>query len=639
MSAVIRGRGVNRLTGGSDNWELSLAPMVAGGSDFRGRPALTERIRAAFEGLFSSNAYSSAYRARSNLQYFWRFLDDYELLSRNLPGVDEVDIDDLDWAELEVVWPRFIDWLSHKSPDKFSPRTKYYINSDVCSVFLRAFEMAVDAGQTQKTHLELYVYFSDVKQNAYGGECLSFEEAKEIFGTFAKTWRGISRRIRQGRSLAAQGSNPMVGSSGSNRWNGGAWAILDNRLWLLKEFLPFAGLHRELKLNVRLRGGFNSRSLPEVFAVPELGQSLTGLWGHIPMVFLSRIELAIAFAMVTMKSGMNPDAVSRMTVQSWFTPDPLQPDSRVTIFGPKRIVGKVLRASSSRSKLTDPYQIICRVIEIQEPIRNRLKELSIERGDPALAEQADLIWIGIGEKGTFDFRPALDGTFYTMHEMLDEYFSRVGLLKADGSPQQYRVTQGRDVWGLFVYHRSGFNQLLTAQALGHSTLASLLHYLEKRVLVVADLKRLGDLQSRVLIDLAEGKFAPAGLRTRDLATAVTGLHCTEPEDPPPEADPGHIGGKPCAAQRCWTCWKWFASRESLPSLLRMIADLETLRSTLSFALWESSDYPLMLAVYEHIVTMFHSSHVEAAREKASTMTPIVTTSLFVSRDGRMSAAA
>ncbi len=638
MTAVIRGRGVNRLTGRSDNWELSLHPLSEGGSDFRGRPALTDRIRSGFESRFRSHAHSSAYRARSNLHYFWRFLDDYELLSRNLPGLDAVDINDLDWAELEVIWPRFIDWLGHKSPDRFSPRTKYYINSDVCSVFLWAFEMAVEARKTEKTHLEVYVYFSDVRQNAYGGECLSFDEAKEIFGAFSKTWRGISRRIRQGHALAAQGTNPMVGSSGSNRWNGGAWASLENRLWAIREFLPFSGLHREPKLIVRLRGGFSSKTLPEGFAVPELDQSRIGLSGHVPAVFLSRAELAIAFAMVTMKSGMNPDAISRMRVENWFTPDPLQPESRVIIFGPKRVVGKWLRASSSRSKLTDPYQIICRVIEIQAPLRARLKELAIERGDPALAEQADLIWIGVGDKGVFDFRPTLGGTYYTTHQKLDEYFDRVGLLRADGSPQRYRVTQGRDVWGLFVYHRSGFNQLLTAQALGHSTLASLLHYLEKRVLVVADLKRLADLQNRVLIDISEGRFAPASLRSREMATAVTGLHCTDPQNPPPEADPGNRGGTPCAAQRCWTCWKWYASRESLPWLLRMITDLETLRSTLSFVLWQTSDYPLMLAVYEHIVAMFHDSHVEAAREIASTMTPIVTTSLFVSRDARLSAA-
>ncbi|TPG57438.1 hypothetical protein EAH89_10930 [Roseomonas nepalensis] len=69
--------------------------------------------------------------------------------------------------------------------------------------------------------------------------------------------------------------------------------------------------------------------------------------------------------------------------------------------------------------------------------------------------------------------------------------------------------------------------------------------------------------------------------------------------------------------------------ESLPTLLRIIADLEQIRETLSVALWETSDYPVMLAVYKHIVDQFDAKHVQAARLTAEPMRPIITTSMFV----------
>ena len=437
--------------------------------------------------------------------------------------------------------------------------------------------------------------------------------------------------------MAATGVNPATGSNGANRWLGGTWAKIENRLWVIERMMPFSGLCRDEALLPRLKDGLRA-ALPGDLVISELGKSTSGLMAHAAAVFLRPEELAVAFAMVTMKSGLNPDSLSRMTVSQWFRSDPIQPGKRVILFGPKRVGSAVARASSSISKLTDPYQIISRVIEIQAPLRARLVELATERGDMRLKELASLVWVGVGTFGVTDLLPN-GNTFMEVHSFLDAYFARVGVVRKDGTPLRYRVTQGRDVWGLFVYHRSGFNHILTAQALGHSTLKSLLHYLEKRVLVIEDRKRLIDLQDRVLTDLTEGRFAPKRYREGVIETATTGLHCTDPTHPAPEADPGNSGGKPCVSQGCWACWNWFASRESLPSLLRMIMDLEHLRSTLPLALWETSDYPVKMAVYEHIVGKFHVSHVEAARPTALAMAPIVTTSMFVARNRRAEAAA
>ena len=203
-------------------------------------------------------------------------------------------------------------------------------------------------------------------------------------------------------------------------------------------------------------------------------------------------------------------------------------------------------------------------------------------------------------------------------------------MRENKEPLRYRFSQGRDVWGLFVYHKSGFNHILTAQALGHSSLSSLLHYLEKRTLKVADRKRLIELQGKVITDLREATYSPLRYREK-IAAAVrsaTGLKCTDPTHPAPEADPGNPGGRTCRSQGCWACFNWYATVESLPYLLRMILDLKGMREVMALAVWETSDYPSMLEIYEYIVAKFHKDHVSKAEISASQMRPIITTTRF-----------
>ena len=114
-------------------------------------------------------------------------------------------------------------------------------------------------------------------------------------------------------------------------------------------------------------------------------------------------------------------------------------------------------------------------------------------------------------------------------------------------------------------------------------------------------------------------------------TASTGLQCTDPLHPDAEADPGNPGGRICRSQGCWTCGKWYATKESVPYLLRIISDLKSMRDTVPVALWETSDYPVMLSVYEHIVGKFSRAIVDAERPRAASMTPIISPRQFVGR--------
>ena len=631
MTFSFSGSCLNRRTGKTDEWSFDLDVLAQGKQkeNISARPALVKRIFPAFCDLFRRGARSTAYRSRYNLLYFWQFLDYQEKLSVVLEPTAPVKFNDLTWEELEALWRHFLDWLRGKPEKEMSARTKYYINATVVQIFKKAHALELSAGKTAKEYLDIYIYFKDNKKSSYGDDVLTFDEAKRAFAVLARTWRDVLTRIHKGHELASQGRSPMAGSSGLHRWEGGPWQSLANRLWTINELKPFAISEKAIdEIGKRIRDGMGypipAGTFPRVL---EFGD--TGFWNHVACIFPTMNEMAVAFAMVTMKSGMNPDAVAGMRVDRWYKPDPMYPGKRVIVFGPKRIAGRVQRASSSIHRKTDPYQIISKIVELMSPFRRVVSEWAERTGDPKLRELAQLVWIFPSTAGVSSFLPG-SNALNAAHKYLDGLFSSANVTTESGNPLKYRFSQGRDVWGLFVYHKSGFNHILTAQALGHSSLTSLLNYLEKRTLKVADRKRLIELQGKVITDLREAEFSPRRYREKlgSAVRAATGLACTDPIHPAPEADPGNPGGRTCRSQGCWACHNWYATLESLPYLMRIILDLKGMREVFAVAVWETSDYPSMLDIYEHIVSKFHRDHVNKAEAVAYQMRPIVTTTRF-----------
>lgn len=641
MSFTIKGRDPRKGT----LWEISLEKLATGDlrgeTKFRGRPALLKRLMPGIEVHVREGAQSSAEREKYQIYYFWRFLDYLEEVSRSMPGLSPVVIHDLDWNGVETVWRQFIDWLRSQPADKLSNRMRYYLNNSICSIWKNAFQAAVSAGETDKQALDIYVYFKNDKRTSYGGDPLDFDEAKAAFRVLADAWRSILKRIERGQALAASGENPMVGSGGKNRWGGGPWQSFANRLWAVHTFV-LTGTAATDEVSKKLRYGTSEYPVPEGWGIQGINPSRTGgINAHLACLCLTRAEMAIAFAMVSMKTGLNPDAIARMRVDGWYRPDLMQPEKRVIVYGPKRIGSYNLQAASSITRLTDAYQIIRKVVELQAPFRDRLLKEGLASGDRSLIERSKLVWLFPDiNRDVSDFTPGVNGNSNTESAqiLLNNLFDEHSLLRKDGRPLRYKFSDGRDVWGLFVYHKTGFNSLLTAQALGHSSLTSLLHYLDKRITRVEDKKRLIDLQGRVLTDLERGSYQPAQYRDIGRETlpekpekAATGLICTDPQNPDPDADPGNPGGRICRAQGCWTCSKWFATKESVPYLLRLVSDLEQMRDTIPVALWETSDYPVMLAVYAHILGKFSSAIVDAERERAMTLPAILSARQFVGR--------
>lgn len=630
MSHFIEGRSVDRTTSRTEKWELDMSVFWTGskrsGEPFRGRPELASLVVPAFADLHRSNARSSAVTNKSHFGLFFQFLDDQEEIARTLllPH-DPLAIDTLTWTELEAIWPHFINWLKAR-PGK----SQYIANLVACSVFKYAHQQASQRGETEKTTLDIYVYFQQKRRDSYGGDVLSLGEGARVFRALARCWRDCLRVINTGRVASAEGRDPCAGSSGVHRWEGGLWADTSNRLWLILNDLPFGEVAARPDKQLAILDGMHDRC-PEPRMQSPLSRG-NGLWAHVPSVLLTWKEMALAMAMVCIKIGMSPDAVAAMPVSGWYRPNPLHPDSRVVIVAPKRIPGEQLTASSSITRPTDAYQIIQMVIHLTEPLRARAHALAKKTGDRRLAKLARLVWI----------YPAAAGGIASMADkktgkregsaFLTKFLEERGVARDDGRPIQFSFAIGRDLWASFAYHRSGFSHVVAAKALGHSTLKTLLHYLEKRQQMVADRIRLIELQGQVLADLAKGKYDPKSLRrAKSGPLSSKGLRCVAMYSPPADADPGNPGNRICRRQRCWFCSEWYATLESLPHLLRTIADLQNIRAELIWALWQTSDYPIILAVCEHIVGKFHPDHLAAARVQAANMPPIMQLTRFLGK--------
>ncbi len=632
MVAEIHGRALDRSRDREVSWSLSLRDLEADGPGYRGRPLLTERLRPGLQAMFETTMKSTAIRGLADVRYYYRFLDHLEALSDTLPDRERLRIDDLEWSGIEATWRQFMEYIGSLPASRYSPRSKYYLNSTITRLMLAAFQTSVESGPEKPRPLDVYNYFASKRSGSYGDDTIDFEEAKRAFTAMMRSWRRILARIKRARDLASAGTDPATGSNGANRYSGGGWSKLENRFWFTLNRLPFFGIGRNENVRSKALHGL-AFQLPEEFRLPDVDNGTTGVCAHAGALFLTANELYLAFAMVSIKTGMNPDSIARQRLGKWCVEDALHPDTRIVITGPKRKGDHRLRAVSSVVKKTDAYQIISEVVRIQEPLRNALRAAAETENDGEAANMAELVWIAISNRGITNLLPD-DGRYESMHASLDAFFAAADVTRNDGTVLKYRVSMGRDLWGLFVYHRSGYNALLAAQALGHASLSTLLHYIEKKSLAIADRKRLVDLQERVLTDLTKGEFVLRRFRENDPQVAATGLLCVEPMKPTPEADPGNGGGRICAAQRCWACHNWYATRESLPYLLKAIEELEALAETISLALWQTSDYPMMLEVWKHIVGKFHASHVDAARASAASLPALVTPGMFVGRSAR-----
>jgi len=622
----ISGRTIDPVSGLEREWTLALDPLAVGfkslGRQVRGRPQLVRRILPGFQELHAASARSTAERSRYNMNYLWRFLDELETFPSGDGELTALVIDDLSWAQIEKIWRRFINWLKVQD---LSPRMRYYVNYTVYSVFMESYNLEAEQKESGGSPLQIYVYFSDDDQTSYGDDPLNHQEAVRVFRFLARLWANAVTRVVEGRKLAEN----YISSEVDIDLEVGD---LPRRLGMVRELLAFSGLERSSADVKILEDACASSAVPARFRSPFVDEG--GVWAHVSVLFFTWQDIAIAYAMVLMKCGMNTDAVARMITGRWWLPDPIYPEKRVVLVGPKRLPGEIQRGSSSIYRRTDPYQVMKKIIEIQSPISERLQQKIEGVEDADRVNQSSLVWMWPEKSGIGDLLPETRNK-ERMHAFIDKLFVSSDIRRENGRPVKLRFSSCRDIFALFIYQKSGFNYVLTAHSLGQSTLEAVLHHIEKRDLIIKDRQRIIDLQGQILPDLRKGRFSPSeyGDGPKLLRTAV-GLGCRDPLHPTETGDPGNPGGIICRSQHCWRCLQWFATIECLPYLSRAIMDLQHIETTLGYGLWIASDYREMLAILEYIVGKFHIEHVETAKAVALGMPPIVPVTQFTGKGGR-----
>jgi|GEM_PF-5087183 len=379
-----------------------------------------------------------------------------------------------------------------------------------------------------------------------------------------------------------------------------------------------------------------------------------GIWEPIPASRLAgclhafvpnREDVEHVFALHCMHTGWNFGTTTDMLFDDWVTDHPTRPDlvarlhSRKARAQSKGQKGKIQIAYSLKHKSFRPYNLIQMVLlwtsPLRESIRAELDTLvntqkncgSIDESRlQVLRRMSRRVWLYLDKTGDiayFDIANA--GGWHSISSLI-----RAAELKLpDGTIPRFSQEFVRKSWAVFAYEGSGFNLIVTQMALGHSDLASLLSYLDRKAIRNRNRKEWFNLQRNVLAFLERGALDVRSLRkivqggqlsddeARTLASRSTltrqGVLCSSPRKPDGHVEPSHRLGELCRKQNCLDgCSRAFVTWETSLYLARRILELRALRDSMSLPVWISSDYPHDLDFAEWLLGQFTEENQRAA---------------------------
>lgn len=359
-------------------------------------------------------------------------------------------------------------------------------------------------------------------------------------------------------------------------------------------------------------------------------------------------ELRIAFAMLLLRTGWNTSTLAQLDVFNWNKPHNLQGKggNYVSIFSTKeRSGGRFQYTESYTNRPFSTYDILSKVIEWTSPLRAalcyRIKKLESDinyaessKKQKIRNELHDLRylksspWIYLGSKGDIC---RLELRWSDVNEL----FKRLGVTRDDGSAISFSQTLSRRTWAKFNFEKSESSAILTRDALGHSDLGSLMHYIAGRKELDKQTQRWLKLQTALLdIFQQNGSANPNvirhlvndGLLTQSEIEAVeqagsvstSGFVCTDPFNPDKRIDPGHRPGRICQTQNCLQgCSKAFVTFDTAIHLAREINRLKKLQCNLPIPVWQASDYATQLQTAETLFSNYSELNQKLALSRAS----------------------
>lgn len=360
-------------------------------------------------------------------------------------------------------------------------------------------------------------------------------------------------------------------------------------------------------------------------------------------------DLAILAALFLARSGWNPATTLDLDVsnEDWATKQGSGRNVTWWIQSYKHRSASWQDTLSPERLTTGCYQIVRRLLERTASLRAHVALDVTSSRWPTIAARSP--WIGVSPTGTSTTLFVLTRTQTinaAIRKIAEATNARIAEARArksdeeraitdvDEVPLSFTSTDFRDAFASFTFLDSRYSWALTQWALGHKHLRSTRHYLRSRAwqrhtrgalthfgtLLFDEIEVHRRVDPTVLRARVEGHVVSdqqlQGLKDLRRRTYV-GMGCRDPTRPDEHIDPGRaraVSGNCVNSFRCASCSQGIVFDDSLPHLVKRVAELEWLQRHANLTEWSESSHAADLAVLR--ATLLQWPEIDVAEQVA-----------------------
>lgn len=344
-------------------------------------------------------------------------------------------------------------------------------------------------------------------------------------------------------------------------------------------------------------------------------------------------ELGVLFLLFLARTGWNQSTAEMLDISNESNWCKEYTKKFVWLFSYKPRAAHWQDTVSFKNHRTGAYQIIKRLMARTDKLRQAIE------GDPALcnnfeiAKRSPWLYQRTSQKDKNPVRVELRSDVLT--DILQRVITSYNKQQADSAqhiPTRISPSDLRDIFAAVTYSNSGFSVFLTQLALGHKRISTAFHYLRRRAWRAESEKKKNDMfvalidqiETHRIVDLTLLRANMDGIMVTETQIArleahrksltYVGLGCSDPTHPPTFIDPTNPrdGTTPCAqGHLCAGCPKGRVFNDSLPSLGRRCAELESLRDTLPLDVFQNSSLADQLLVTRATLKQWPAKDVDS----------------------------
>lgn len=390
-------------------------------------------------------------------------------------------------------------------------------------------------------------------------------------------------------------------------------------------------------------------------------------------------EADIAFYLALLNSGWNPSTLVNLDAESPFLVTHHPKDhGQLVLFSEPQDEDATLQASKARAKgkmqfctglvkhASSPPAIVAafqkRAASLRELLKQQyaeavenLAQMQNSHADEKTIEAQYLrtqqlrqgyrcVWLYVDNRGKINWLDWRNTNRYTQRgsknivSYLSLLLDRLNAKRAaHGLPLIAHVTPSdfRDIYARWVYKQSRGSILAVMLALGHSTVASTVNYLENNLFSAENDAHALRFMTRLIEELRQGRIDLTILAQivrhgpltpemearlaeyRKLMKSRIGIGCADPRHPPEAVAPNHVAGRLCGTHRCLKdCPNAKFLPESSDGIAMRVEELMAMHERLPRETWLHGGFDKELESGEYLLdTLYPTDVVLSAREK------------------------